>query len=305
MTADPSAVLEDPISLCAAGEAAWQAAAYAGLEAPWRQDGDVAWAEEGAPHRYLLGAVTLLPRPRLPHPLVARGPGTLCDSWATLTTADLPGWTPSWSDPWMAREPGPCAFRRFKVWSWNAPTMRCCSRTQRFALRVAPRPPVQASSTQGAANPYVGCTYFSLAVMVSLSAPHCLSCTTAESSFRRWPCFRPSVVAESVRCSPRRRTQSILNCRPHCRPGHWDFRSTDGWVSRNSLLPCTGNLPPDHKRFPSCVHRKALTINNRGGPRSPARVTFGRRPGTNCERRSPAKDLCNRCVAMSSHQLGA
>src|SRR6478609_2787006 len=110
MTTDPSAEPEDLISVCAAGEAAWQAAAYAGLGAPWRRDGDVAWAEEGVPHKHLLAAVTLLPRPRLPHPLVARGPGTLRDSWATLTIDDLPGWTPSWSDPWMAREPGPCAL---------------------------------------------------------------------------------------------------------------------------------------------------------------------------------------------------
>ncbi len=95
----------DLISLCAAGESAWHAAAYAGLGAQWRLDDGIAWGPGGAPHRFLLAAVTLVERPGLPEALAGGRLGIIRDSWASLTQADLPGWRASFADPWMARTP--------------------------------------------------------------------------------------------------------------------------------------------------------------------------------------------------------
>jgi GNAT superfamily N-acetyltransferase len=99
---------DDPVELCAAGESAWHAAAYAGLGSAWESDGAIAWAPGGVPHRLLLAAITLTPRTELPADLLARPPGIVCDSWAALTAADLPGWTRAEGDPWMIRDPAPC-----------------------------------------------------------------------------------------------------------------------------------------------------------------------------------------------------
>lgn len=98
----------DLIGLCAAGEAAWHAAAFSGLGASWREDSGLAWGPAGAPHRFLLAAVTLVPKPPLPSTLRAGGLGELCDSWASFTDEDLPGWTSVSADPWMVRAAAPC-----------------------------------------------------------------------------------------------------------------------------------------------------------------------------------------------------
>ena len=94
------------MSLCAAGEAAWQACAYAGLGAAWYADAEMAWGPV-TPHRFLLAAVTLVPRPTLPAELRTLAPGVIRDSWAALGPRDLPGWSPEPDDPWMIRPPGP------------------------------------------------------------------------------------------------------------------------------------------------------------------------------------------------------
>ena len=98
--------MDDPIALCAAGEAACQAAAHAGLRASWRTNPQLAWCPV-AVHPFLLAAVTLVPRPALPLELIDEAPGIVRDSWAVLSPDDLPGWSPEPHDPWMVRAPGP------------------------------------------------------------------------------------------------------------------------------------------------------------------------------------------------------
>lgn len=88
------------IAACAAGEAAWHAAAYAGLGADWDTGFGLARAVRRVPHPFLLGAVTLEPAPPIPDDLN----GEVCDSWAALSLGD--GWTSSPADPWMYRPPG-------------------------------------------------------------------------------------------------------------------------------------------------------------------------------------------------------
>ena len=99
----------DAIAVCAAGEAVWQQCAHVGLGGPWRADPGLAWST-WVPHRFLLAGVTLTARPALPAGLVQQQPGIVCDSWATLEPGDLPGWTTKPADPWMIREPAPCAL---------------------------------------------------------------------------------------------------------------------------------------------------------------------------------------------------
>jgi len=95
----------DLISLCAAGEAAFQRAAHQGLGRPWVHGDGVAWAPDGPGHQFLFAAVTLVPRPALPDVLRGR----VCDSFAALDSGDLPGpgWRPQDADPWMVRPPLP------------------------------------------------------------------------------------------------------------------------------------------------------------------------------------------------------
>lgn len=94
----------DRMAVCVAGEAAWTATAYGGLGAIWRTENGVAWGPH-VPHRFLLGAITLEPRPRLPVGLQ----GTLRDSWAALLEDDTPaGWGATPADPWMFRPAGLC-----------------------------------------------------------------------------------------------------------------------------------------------------------------------------------------------------
>ncbi|MFZ0664197.1 MAG: GNAT family N-acetyltransferase [Acidimicrobiales bacterium] len=100
--------IEDQISVCAAGESAWHAAAYAGLGAEWREEPGWAWGPGGPPHRFLLTAVTLEADQRPPPSFSESGLGILRDSWAVCTVNDLPGWTSSPTDPWMVRDPGTC-----------------------------------------------------------------------------------------------------------------------------------------------------------------------------------------------------
>ncbi|MFT4218356.1 MAG: GNAT family N-acetyltransferase [Micropruina sp.] len=88
----------DPVALCAQGEAAWHAAAYAGLGARWDDD-DVLARGYAVPHAMLLGAVTLAPDAEVP----ADVPGIVCDSFARLR---LPGREAEPAGWWMIREPG-------------------------------------------------------------------------------------------------------------------------------------------------------------------------------------------------------
>jgi len=97
------------IEVCAAGEAAWQEAAYAGLRMEWRRQDGLAWGPSGAPHRFLLAAVTLTPVPALPTRLIGGMLGVIRDSWGALAPEDVPGWTPVPDGPWMIRAPAPCA----------------------------------------------------------------------------------------------------------------------------------------------------------------------------------------------------
>lgn len=91
----------DRLAVCAAGEAAWLAVAYAGLGAELHVGDDLVWGPV-VPHRFLLGAVTLLPRPELPDGLT----GTLRDSWAALGLTSR--WQAQQGDPWMFRRRGRC-----------------------------------------------------------------------------------------------------------------------------------------------------------------------------------------------------
>ena len=91
--------MTDPVALCAHGEAAWHAVAYASLRTGWDDDGQLARGRGTVPHRFLLGAVTLAPDPPVPDDV----PGIVCDSWARLR---LPGRVAEPSGYWMIREAG-------------------------------------------------------------------------------------------------------------------------------------------------------------------------------------------------------
>ncbi len=100
---EPRAAVGGRTAVCAAGEAAWHAAAYAGLGVEWNVDRSVAWSPSN-PHPYLLAAITL--RPDASVPPNVRGP--VRDSWGTVGAGDLPGWRPHPAGPWMFREPSRC-----------------------------------------------------------------------------------------------------------------------------------------------------------------------------------------------------
>lgn len=87
------------IELCAHGEAAWHALAYASLHAEWGERDGLARSLGGVPHQYLLGAVTLRDDAEVP----ADVPGIVCDSFARLI---LPGREAAVTGYWMIREPG-------------------------------------------------------------------------------------------------------------------------------------------------------------------------------------------------------
>ena len=91
--------MTDPIELCAHGEAAWHAVAFAPLGAVWTDDGRLARAVGTVPHRFLLGGVTLTADATVP----ADVPGIVCDSFACLS---LPGHRAEPSGHWMSRDPG-------------------------------------------------------------------------------------------------------------------------------------------------------------------------------------------------------
>ncbi|MGF1647282.1 MAG: GNAT family N-acetyltransferase [Kineosporiaceae bacterium] len=94
---------ESEVALCAAGEAAWHRAAHEALGVAWVDDRSLARAPDGPAHVVLLGAVTLVPRPAVPHD--QRGP--VCDSFAAFAEEELPGRRRVTAHPWMLREPGP------------------------------------------------------------------------------------------------------------------------------------------------------------------------------------------------------
>lgn len=74
----------EAIALCAHGEAAWHAVAYAALGAAWADDGVLARGfGDATPHPFLLGAVTLTPDAGVPRDV----PGSVCDSFARLSLA--------------------------------------------------------------------------------------------------------------------------------------------------------------------------------------------------------------------------
>jgi GNAT superfamily N-acetyltransferase len=91
-----------PVELCAHGEAAWHAAAYAGLGARWDDDGRLARGFAAVPHPFLLGAVTLTPDAVVP----ADVPGTVCDSFGRLRLA---GREAEPTGFWMIRDTGRAA----------------------------------------------------------------------------------------------------------------------------------------------------------------------------------------------------
>ena len=88
--------MTDPIALCTAGEAAWHAVAYQSLGARWVNDGRLARALRSVPHRFLLGAVTLVREATVPDDV----PGIVCDSWGVLR---LPGREAEPTGHWMIR----------------------------------------------------------------------------------------------------------------------------------------------------------------------------------------------------------
>lgn len=98
--------VDDLVGICAAGDAAWTKAAYGLLGGTWMQDSTLGWGRF-VPHRYLLGAITLTPRPHLP----AKLHGTVRDSWSRLSAEALPGHRAQSADPWMLRDAGRCANR--------------------------------------------------------------------------------------------------------------------------------------------------------------------------------------------------
>lgn len=89
----------DPVALCAHGEAAWHAVAYAGLGSRWSDDGRLARGHGTVPHDLLLGAVTLRPDAEVPGDV----PGIVGDSFARLR---LPGREAEPGGYWMVREGG-------------------------------------------------------------------------------------------------------------------------------------------------------------------------------------------------------
>ena len=91
--------MTDPVGLCAQGEAAWHAVAYASLGRRWVDDGVLARGFEAVPHPFLLGAVTLTPDAAVPGDV----PGVICDSFARLS---LPGYEAEPTGYWMIREAG-------------------------------------------------------------------------------------------------------------------------------------------------------------------------------------------------------
>lgn len=94
--------MTDPIALCAHGEAAWHAVAYASLGRRWTDDGRLGRGFGAVPHPFLLGAVTLVPDAVVP----ADVPGIVCDSFARLR---LPGREAVPSGYWMIRDGAPDA----------------------------------------------------------------------------------------------------------------------------------------------------------------------------------------------------
>lgn len=93
------AVTTDAIALCAHGEAAWHAVAYAALGAEWVDDDALARGFDDVPHPFLLGAVTLTPDTVVPDDV----PGVVCDSFARLR---LPGRRAEPTGFWMIRDAG-------------------------------------------------------------------------------------------------------------------------------------------------------------------------------------------------------
>ncbi len=89
--------MTDPIALCAHGEAAWHAVAYAALGARWVQDDRLARGFGAVPHPFLLGAVTLAGDAVVPSDV----PGIVCDSYARLR---LPGYQAEPTGFWMIRD---------------------------------------------------------------------------------------------------------------------------------------------------------------------------------------------------------
>lgn len=90
--------LPQGVGLCAHGEAAWHALAYASLRAGWVHADGLAHSVGPVPHPMLLGAVTL----ELDAEAPADVPGIVCDSFARLS---LPGREAVLTGHWMIREP--------------------------------------------------------------------------------------------------------------------------------------------------------------------------------------------------------
>ncbi len=88
---------------CAEGESALQRVLHRGLGRAWADDGDYGWSPQGAPHRFLLGAVTLTHE--APRRALSEVQGTVCDSFRDFDAYDMPGRRGDESNPWMHRAP--------------------------------------------------------------------------------------------------------------------------------------------------------------------------------------------------------
>lgn len=88
---------------CALGENELQRVLHRGLGRSWVVSRDYGWSPDGAPHPFLLGAVTLTPAAS--RGVLAEVQGTVCDSFADFDAHDMPGRRGERSNPWMYRAP--------------------------------------------------------------------------------------------------------------------------------------------------------------------------------------------------------
>lgn len=89
--------------LCAEGESALQRVLHRGLGQAWAIERDYACSSQGAPHHFLLGAVTLTHE--APSRALCEVQGTVCDSFDDFDADDMPGRRGEESNPWMHRAP--------------------------------------------------------------------------------------------------------------------------------------------------------------------------------------------------------
>lgn len=94
---------DDRAQLCVRGENHLQSVLHRGLGGQWRVGDHYAWAPAGAPHQFLLGALTLTSKVS-PASLADVG-GIVCDSFAEFDAKDMTGRRGEAANPWMYRHP--------------------------------------------------------------------------------------------------------------------------------------------------------------------------------------------------------